>query len=108
MTTKMHTTLERYFAATNRHDVAGMIEDLADGAIVKDEGHEHRGVPAIRAWMTETIRKYEFQVEPTSVAREGDRIAVAATVSGDFPGSPIALTYRFELEGQKIARLEIG
>ena len=30
------------------------------------------------------------------------------TVSGDFPGSPIALTYWFTLEGQKIARLEIG
>jgi ketosteroid isomerase-like protein len=34
--------LERYFAATNRHDVAGMIADLADDAVVKDEGREHR------------------------------------------------------------------
>ena len=46
MTPQMHTTLERYFAATNRHDVAGMIADFADDAVVKDEGHEHRGVPA--------------------------------------------------------------
>ncbi len=108
MTTKLHSTLEHYFAATNRHDVAGMIADLTDDAVVKDEGREHRGVPAIREWMKETIRKYKFKAEPTSVARENDRTAVAVTVSGDFPGSPIALTYWFKLEGQKIARLEIS
>lgn len=108
MTPQMHPTLERYFAATNRHDVAGVVADLADDAVVKDEGHEHRGVPAIREWMEETIRKYKFKAEPTRVARENDRTAVSVTVSGDFPGSPIALTYWFKLEGQKIARLEIG
>jgi hypothetical protein len=108
MTTEMHSTLERYFAATNKHDVAGMIADLTDDAVVTDEGREHRGVPAIREWMKETIRKYKFKAEPTSVTRENDRTAVSVTVSGDFPGSPIALTYWFKLEGQKIAHLEIG
>ena len=108
MSTQMHPTLERYFAATNRHDVAGMIADLADDAVIKDEGHEHRGVPAIREWMNETIRKYNFKAEPTRVARENERTAVSVTVSGDFPGSTIALTYWFKLEGQRIARLEIG
>ena len=108
MTTKMHSTLEKYFEATNEHDVAGMIADLADDAVVKDEGREHRGVQAIREWMKETIRKYKFKAEPTGVARENDRTAVAVTVSGDFPGSPIALTYWFKLEGHRIVRLEIG
>ena len=108
MTTQMHSTLERYFAATNRHDVTGMIADLAVDAVVKDERLEHRGIPAIREWMNETIRKYKFKAEPTQVARENDRTAVSVTVSGDFPGSPIVLTYWFKLDGQKIARLEIG
>jgi len=108
MTPQLDTTLERYFAATNRHDVASMIEGFADDAVVKDEGHEHRGIPAIREWMKETVRKYKFKVEPTRVGRENDRTAVSVTVSGDFPGSPIALTHYFKLEGQKIARLEIG
>jgi hypothetical protein len=85
-----------------------MSADLADDAVVKDEGREHRGMLAIRKWMKETIRKYKFKAEPTGVARDNDRTAVSVTVSGDFPGSPIALTYWFELEGQKIARLEIG
>jgi len=42
------------------------------------------------------------------VAHENDRTAVAVTVSGDFPGSPVELTYWFKLEGQKVAGLEIG
>src|SRR5258705_11428154 len=108
MITKMHSTLENYFAATNKHDVAGMMADLADDAVVKDEGREHRGIPAIRDWMKETIRKYKFKAEPTRVARENDRTAVSVTVAGDFPGSPIEVTYWFKLDGQKIARLEIG
>jgi ketosteroid isomerase-like protein len=108
MTTQLHLTLEHYFAATNRHDVAGMIADLADDAVVKDEGREHCGVPAIREWMKETIQKYKFKAEPTRMVRENDRTAVSVTVSGDFPGSPIALTYWFTLVGQKITRLEIG
>lgn len=108
MATRLHSTLARYFAATNRHDVAGMIADFADGAVVKDEGREHRGIPAILEWMKETIRKYDLQAEPTDVAPVNDTTAVSVTVSGNLPGSPIALTYWFTLEGQKIVRLEIG
>ena len=107
MALKLHPTLERYFAATNRHDVAGMIAAFADEAVVKDEGREHRGIPAIREWMAETIRTYDFQAEPTDVAPVNDTTAVSVSISGTFPGSPIPLTYWFTLEGWRIARLEI-
>jgi hypothetical protein len=33
---------------------------------------------------------------------------VTGRVTGDFPGSPVDLQYRFTLEGDKIARLEIA
>src|SRR5512132_2431357 len=105
MATRLHPTLERYFAATNRHDTGGMIADFAAGAVVKDEGREHRGIPAILEWMKETIRKYDFRAEATEVAPVNDTTAVSVTVSGNFPGSPIALTYWFTLQGQKIVRL---
>jgi hypothetical protein len=108
MPTELNSTLERYFAAANRHDVDGMIAGFTDDAVVKDEGHEHRGVSAIREWMNETIRKYNFTAEPTSATRAGDQTVVDVTVSGTFPESPIALTYRFKLERRQIARLEIG
>jgi len=108
MATTLHSTLESYFAATNRHDVDGMIAAFADDAVVKDEGREHQGTSAIQEWVKETIRKYDFKAEPTAVTRANDQTVVGVTVSGTFPGSPIALTYRFRLDGRKIARLDIG
>ena len=35
-------------------------------------------------------------------------IVVTSVVSGRFPGSPVTLSYRFELHAETIARLEIG
>ena len=35
-------------------------------------------------------------------------MSVTARVTGDFPGSPVDLRYRFRLEGAAIARLEIA
>ncbi|HEY7764901.1 MAG TPA: nuclear transport factor 2 family protein [Aestuariivirgaceae bacterium] len=107
MATKLHSTLEGYFAATNKHDVDGMIAAFAGDAVVKDEGHEHRGVSAILRWMNETIRKYNFSVEPTSAIHANNETVVTVTVAGNFPGSPITLTYSFTLAGEKIARLTI-
>jgi hypothetical protein len=37
-----------------------------------------------------------------------DQTTVTGRVTGDFPGSPVDLQYRFTLEGDKIARLEIA
>ena len=109
MACKLHPTLESYFAATNRHDVDGMIAAFAEDAVVQDERQQHRGTSAIRAWIVDTIRKYDFTAEPTSVVHSNDEMVVSVTVSGTFPGSPITLRYRFRLGvGEKIARLEIA
>ncbi len=42
VTTRLPSTLARYFTATNSHDVDGMLVLFADGAVVKDEGREYR------------------------------------------------------------------
>jgi ketosteroid isomerase-like protein len=108
MNLELPAPLMRYFAATNRHDASSLTADLTEDAVVHDEGREHHGVPAIRAWASDTFRKYNFTVQPTSAERTHERVAVQVEVAGAFPGSPIALTYRFELAGQRIARVEIG
>jgi hypothetical protein len=100
--------LASYFAATNAHDIASMIAAFAEGALVKDEGQEYRGLPAIRGWMEESIRKYEFTVEVTDVAETDGRIVVTGLVSGNFPGSPVRLGHAFTLDHHQIASLEIG
>ena len=108
MSTPLPKALANYFAATNAHDIEGMMAVFAEHAAVKDEGKEHRGLAAIREWMKEAITKYEFKVEPTEVVEVDGKIVVTGLVSGNFPGSPVSLPHRFTLDHQKITRLEIG
>lgn len=109
MSVKLPPPLARYFAATNDHDVDGMLTVFADRAVVKDERQEHRGTVAIRAWAEETMGKYDFKVAPTAVAERDDGTAVVTgLVSGNFPGSPVSLRHAFTLDGGEITRLEIA
>ena len=82
---------------------------FSDTAIVHDEGRERRGRDAIRAWTQETDRKYHPKTEVLDVVTvAADTVLVTGRVSGTFPGSPVDLRYAFTLEGDKIARLQIG
>jgi hypothetical protein len=100
--------LAAYFAAKNRKDIDAMLVPFAAQATVRDEGHERSGHAAIHEWMEGTTKKYAVTVEPTAIAAEEDRTVVTARVSGNFPGSPTELRYKFTLGAGKIARLEIG
>ena len=108
MSEKPSPMLVNYFAATNAHDVAAMIAAFAEDSVVEDEGRQHHGLAAIRDWMKETIEKYDFKVEPIQSSWHGRKSVVLVSLSGKFPGSPIALHYEFTVHGQRIARLEIG
>jgi hypothetical protein len=108
MTEKLPRVLADYFAATNAHDVDAMSSAFAEDATVHDEGRDHRGLAAIRAWMKETIEKYDYEVTPLDSSRAGSKAVVLVSLRGKFPGSPITLQYVFTLAGQKIAHLEIG
>jgi len=108
MTAKLPRVLADYFAATNAHDVGAMIAAFTEDATVHDEGRDHVGVSAIRAWMKETIEKYDYKVEPIESSRNGSSGVVLVSLRGKFPGSPITLQYAFTLSGERVARLEIG
>ena len=45
---------------------------------------------------------------PEHLDQASGATAVTALVSGNFPGSPIHLTYRFSMERDQIVRLEIA
>ena len=96
-----------YFAAdtTGAEDVA---QCFTDGAVVIDERQEHRGRTAIARWKAEVSAKFRYTVDRLGVRVSGDQATVTGRVAGDFPGSPVDLQYRFTLEGDKIARLEIA
>src|SRR5258708_23881904 len=108
MIAKLPKVLADYFAATNAHDVGAMIAAFTEDATVHDEGRDHVGVAAIRAWMKETIEKYDYEVEPIESSRNGSRAVALVSLRGKFPGSPITPQYAFTLSGGRVARLEIG
>jgi hypothetical protein len=99
--------LAAYFAAIDTHNIDAMLAGFADGAIVRDEGQERRGLAAIREWMEETVRKYHFKVAVNEVTEVNGQLVVMGRVSGTFPGSPIDLRHFFTIAANKITRLEI-
>ena len=67
------------------------------------------GTPAaIEAWKTDAASKYTYTATPHTLETQGRSYTVTSRVSGDFPGSPLDLRYRFTLERGKIASLEIA
>ncbi|MDH6463611.1 ketosteroid isomerase-like protein [Micromonospora sp. A200] len=99
--------IRRYFALAGQPDRDAYFALFADDAVIEDEGREHRGIEAIRAWRRATpLVSYEItDVEDTSAGT-----VVTATISGDFPGSPVAgLRFRFaEYDDRQIRRLRIA
>ncbi len=108
MTLALPLPIAAYYDAKNRHDINAMLAPFAENALVHDEGHDHRGRAAIRAWMEEATRKYRVTSTPEESSTDGGDVVVRALVAGDFPGSPARLTYRFTLVNDRIARLSIG
>jgi ketosteroid isomerase-like protein len=108
MTQPLPEALAAYFAAKNSHDIDAMLRPFAGTAIVRDEGKQMKGRAEIRAWMEETTAKYSVTVQVQNVEQTADRFAVSGLVSGNFPGSPATLGFRFALADGQISALEIG
>ncbi len=62
----------------------------------------------IKAWKQASQAKYQYSIEPLSSSQEGQTVTLLARLSGNFPGSPVELTYTFVLDNGKIASLEIS
>jgi hypothetical protein len=107
MTLDLAKPIAAYIAASNAHDAVACAACFSDDAVVRDEGREWQGIPAIQPWMAAAIRKYRHTVEVMRVANADSMTIVTGWVSGIFPGSPVELRHAFTRAGEKIARLEI-
>ena len=100
--------VEAYFEGRNARDLEQALSGFSETAVVHDENRIHRGPQEIRAWMTETITAYNDRSELLNFETEGDAVIATASVSGNFPGSPITLRYRFVTERGLVSSLEIA
>ena len=99
--------IEIYFSSDTVHDPDALAKCVAVDATVRDEGRTFEGLAAITAWRTETKKQYRYTVEPVEAIQRDGQTVVTARVSGDFPGSPVILTFIFRLERDHITSLEI-
>ncbi len=111
MNTKTEVTLPnavaRYFDATNRFDAESAAACFTPDATVHDEGKTHVGTEAIRDWVAHASEQYQPQATVLSAREDGDKLAVATRVAGQFPGSPVELEFAFSLRDEKIAELAV-
>ncbi|RYE78209.1 MAG: nuclear transport factor 2 family protein [Myxococcales bacterium] len=101
---QLHPSIQAYFDA---HSVTPL-DAFAPDAIVADEGHRHVGHAAIDAWWRDAQARYQAVAEPLEVTMRDDAHEVRAKVTGQFPGSPITLTFAFRMKDARIAALRIG
>ena len=107
MSLSLPDAITTYFSISNGADDALLADCFTPDACVADEGETHRGRTAIQAWLRATRAKIEYSVEPVSVSQQGDTLVVTATVTGNFPGSPVQLDHAFQLDDAQIQSLEI-
>jgi ketosteroid isomerase-like protein len=99
--------IAEYFVA-DRHDAEALVRCFTPDATVKDEGRTHAGRDAIKAWKAAASHAFEYSVGPVAIEEdESTDVVVVGRVTGNFPGSPVDLRYRFRLERALIASLEI-
>lgn len=98
-----------YFAEKGGDDPEPTVALFTDDATVRDIGEDEvlEGAAQIRGWLSGISTAFTLTTEVKSFEQRGDVPTVRAVVSGDFPGSPYEFEYRFELKGDKIAKLDI-
>ena len=106
MTLDLPKPIAAYFTA-DKADSEAVSQCFTEDAVVKDEGHTHQGRAAIKQWKTEALAKYQYTCEPFACEPKAGQFVVTSRLTGNFPGSPVDLRFFFELEGDKIASLEI-
>ena len=97
-----------FVKAKNHRDTNAVVACFADDAVVHDEGKKMTGLTAITKWSDKGFKKYKYTIDPTGIAKGDKDTVLAATLTGNFPGSPVSLDFHFTIKDKKIASLTIG
>jgi hypothetical protein len=95
-----------FFQATNTREFADFLSLFTADAHVNDEANDHYGAE-IATWIDRATADTKPTAGVTGITGDGGQFLVTAGVSGNFPGSPVQLSYSFTLRDDKIASLLI-
>jgi hypothetical protein len=99
--------ISAFFRAANAHDTAGLLETLAEHAVLTDLGQEIRG-DELRHWSDALFVKSRMAVRPIEVAERDGRTVVGVIIHGAKPGlrKHVRRDWWFTVDGKRIAALE--
>ncbi|KUI98201.1 hypothetical protein [Vibrio sp. MEBiC08052] len=76
-------------------------------AVVVDEMQQYVGIKSILEWRDASRQKYQYTSRPIEITQVANKTIVKSIVEGNFPGSPVSLSYEFYIANDKIEKLEI-
>lgn len=100
--------IQGYFSADADEDSDAFLSHFARNAVVVDERRTYTGHEQILQWKLGAAAQYDYTTQPFESVEQHGHTIVTAHLTGDFPGSPVDLRYRFTLRGNVIAALEIA
>jgi ketosteroid isomerase-like protein len=104
---KLPPSVTDFIRAQNSRDSDAVGACFAEDAVVRDEDHEMRGLQAIKEWSDKSFKRFQYEIAPTGLDVTGENTVLTATVTGNFPGSPVSLDFNFVLKGDRIATLSV-
>ncbi|MES3016508.1 MAG: nuclear transport factor 2 family protein [Bacteroidota bacterium] len=102
---KLPSVLTDLIMAQNNLDSIAYANCFTETAVVFDEGKIHTGKTAIISWIDKANKEYQTTMKPVEYSETEHTLKTE--VSGTFPGSPIIMTYHFELKDRLIQTLKI-
>ena len=104
---KLPQTIASLVHAQNSYDSTAYANCFSETAVVLDEGKTYNGRTEIERWIADANEKYNTVMQPVSFEENGTTCILKAEISGTFDGSPVVLTYHFEIAGEHIQSLKI-
>jgi hypothetical protein len=93
--------------AQNEFNSVAYANCFSETAVVFDEGKMHNGRKEIESWIVDANNRYKATMKPISFEENGTEAILRAEASGNFPGSPIVMSYHLKISDELIQSLKI-
>tara|TARA_R110002051_G_C8583381_1_gene477638 strand:+ start:400 stop:717 length:318 start_codon:yes stop_codon:yes gene_type:complete len=91
--------------AQDNFDSTSYADCFTETAVVVDEGKTYIGKNEIKSWIEKANKEYQVTMKPIEYSETTE--ILKAEISGNFPGSPVILTYNLNFKNELIQSLRI-
>jgi hypothetical protein len=107
---KLTGPIATYVDAVNQQNTEEFLSAFSERAIVRDEGLEYRGIPAIKDWNAEKQFGAKITLRAVDITEQDGKTILTAEVDGSFDKTglpdPLFMDLCFTLDGSLISGLE--